>query len=74
MAIIPFNELDKYITTTAFEIGHESLNMLESFRSDQTSRERVVENVTRLLYDAMNTIEESESYGATAKQNYLPEE
>lgn len=72
--IIPFNELDKYMTTTAFEIGHESLNMLESFRDEQTSRERVVENVTRLLYDAMDIIEESRSYGTTTEQNYLPEE
>lgn len=71
MPIIPSNELDKYIATTAFEIGHESMNMLEHFRDKRTSRERVIENVTRRLYDAMDTIEESR--GSASEQNYLPE-
>lgn len=73
MPIIPFNELDKYIATTAFEIGHESMNMLEHFRNNSSSRERIIENVTRRLKEAMDTIEESSAYGGSrGQENYLP--
>lgn len=73
MALIPQNELDKYISTTAFEVGHEAMNMLMSFKDNQSARERVIENVTRKLKDAMDSIEESVSYGPTNNQDYLSE-
>jgi len=70
MPIVPFNELDKYIATTSFEVGHETMNMLSFFRDNGSSRERVIENVTRKLTEAMDTIEES--YRADPEQeNYL---
>jgi len=59
MAIVPLDELEKYIGTMSFEIGHEAWNLLDHFRDGRLSRERVIENVTRRLSDAMNTIEES---------------
>ena len=73
MSLIPIEELDKYITTVAFEIGHESMNMLEHFREKRTSRERVIENVTRKLKDAMDVIEESSDYGSQKNDYYLKE-
>lgn len=59
MAIIALDELEKYIGTTSFEIGHEAWNLLDNFRSGRLSRERVFENITRKLEEAMDTIEES---------------
>lgn len=74
MAIIPFDKLDKYIATTAFEIGHETMNMLVHFMDNSSSRERVIENVTRRLKEAMDTIDESSVYGGSqGRKNYLPE-
>ena len=73
MSIIPFNELDKYIATISFEVGHESMNMLEHFRDKGTSRERVIENVTRKLEDAMDAIEESSNLNANEDNYYLGE-
>jgi hypothetical protein len=73
MPVIPFNELDKFIATTSFEVGHESMNMLSHFRDKRTSRERVVENVTRKLIEAMDTIEESYNYGSKEEGLFLEE-
>ncbi len=71
MPLIPFNELDKYIATVSFEVGHESMNMLEHYRDKHLSRERVVENVTRKLQDAMDTIEESRVSDPDVDDYYL---
>ena len=70
MPIIPFNELGKYIATTSFEVGHETMNMLSHFRDKRSSRERVIENITRKITEAMDTIEESYAF-SPRQQDYL---
>ena len=73
MPIIPYNQLDEYIEDESSKIVREMSKMLEHFRHNRTSKERVIENVTRLLTDIMNTIEESDDYGAQ-QNDYSPEE
>jgi phenylpyruvate tautomerase PptA (4-oxalocrotonate tautomerase family) len=70
MPIIPYNQLDEYIEDESSKIVREMAKMLEHFRHNRTSKERVIENVTRLLIDIMNTIEESDDYGAQQNNNY----
>jgi hypothetical protein len=73
MPIIPFNQLDEYIDDASSKIVYEMSNMLEHFRNNRTSKERVIENVSRLLMDIMDTIEESNDYG-TKQNDYSFEE
>ncbi len=63
MPIIPYNQLDEYIEDESSKIVREMAKMLDHFRHNRTSKERVIENVNRLLMDVMNTIEESDDYG-----------
>ncbi len=59
MSIISPEEMPKYISTISFEIGHEAWNLLGQFQTGNLDRGRVIENLTRKIEEAMNTIEES---------------
>ena len=74
MPILPKNELDGYIKKIASEVEFITRDLLKRYLAGEAARGRVVENISRQVETALDTIEQS--LGAlpeTAEDDYYSE-
>lgn len=59
MAILSRQELEQYIRKQAEQIGYGLPDLLEIYCEGSTTKERIIENVTRQVETIIQTIDES---------------